>query len=124
MEKVITGAVRELPQGVELSAYRIIQEALSNTLRHAPGAGARVEIGYVLGGLGLRIVNGPATSEAGPSQGSGHGLTGMAERVAMLGGVMTAERTGEGGYEVTVFIPVEPAEPTQAAEATETEEKA
>ncbi|MFI6470818.1 sensor histidine kinase [Streptomyces sp. NPDC050516] len=124
VEKVITGAVRELPQGVELSAYRIIQEALSNTLRHAPGAGARVEIGYVLGGLGLRIVNGPATSEAGPSQGSGHGLTGMAERVAMLGGVMTAERTGEGGYEVTVFIPVEPAEPTQAAEATETEEKA
>lgn len=124
MEKVITGAVRELPQGVELSAYRIIQEALSNTLRHAPGAGARVEIGYVLGGLGLRIVNGPATSEAGPSQGSGHGLTGMAERVAMLGGVMTAERTGEGGYEVTVFIPVEPGEATQAAEATETEEKA
>ncbi|MGW2819359.1 histidine kinase [Streptomyces sp. NPDC001415] len=127
VEKVITGAVRELPQGVELSAYRIIQEALSNTLRHAPGAGARVEIGYVLGGLGLRIVNGPATSKAGPSQGSGHGLTGMAERVAMLGGAMTAERTGEGGYEVTVFIPVEPAEPAEAAgsaEATEKEEHA
>ncbi|MGW1866116.1 sensor histidine kinase [Streptomyces mauvecolor] len=119
VEKVITGAVRELPQGVELSAYRIIQEALSNTLRHAPGAGARVEIGYVLGGLGLRIVNGPATSEAGPSQGSGHGLTGMAERVAMLGGVMTAERTGEGGYEVTVFIPVEPAEPSGPSEPSE-----
>ncbi|MFJ8313205.1 MULTISPECIES: sensor histidine kinase [unclassified Streptomyces] len=106
VEKTVTGAVRELPQGVELSAYRIIQEALSNTLRHAPGAEARVEIGYVLGGLGLRIVNGPATSEAGPSQGSGHGITGMEERVAMLGGAMTAEPTGEGGYEVTVFIPV------------------
>ncbi|MFE0684873.1 sensor histidine kinase [Streptomyces sp. NPDC058961] len=116
VEKVITGAVRELPQGVELSAYRIIQEALSNTLRHAPGAGARVEIGYVLGGLGLRILNGPATGEAGPSQGSGHGLTGMAERVAMLGGQMTAERTAEGGYEVTVFIPVTAAEPERDRE--------
>ncbi|MCX5388097.1 sensor histidine kinase [Streptomyces sp. NBC_00083] len=113
VEKVVTGAVRELPQGVELSAYRIIQEALSNTLRHAPGSGARVEIGYVLGGLGLRIVNGRATAEPGPSQGSGHGLTGMAERVAMLGGVMTAERTAEGGYEVTVFLPVAAAEPDQ-----------
>ncbi|MEU3375231.1 sensor histidine kinase [Streptomyces sp. NPDC006711] len=125
VEKVITGAVRELPQGVELSAYRIIQEALSNTLRHAPGAGARVEIGYVLGGLGLRVVNGPATSQAGPSQGSGHGLTGMAERVAMLGGVMTAERTAEDGYEVTVFIPVAPAEPESAVDlAKETGERA
>ncbi|MEU9102354.1 histidine kinase [Streptomyces sp. NPDC048361] len=113
VEKVVTGAVRELPQGVELSAYRIIQEALSNTLRHAPGSGARVEIGYVLGGLGLRIVNGRPTAEAGPSQGSGHGLTGMAERVAMLGGVMTAERTAEGGYEVTVFLPVAAAEQAQ-----------
>lgn len=43
----MTGAVRELPQGVELSAYRIVQEALSNTLRHAPGASARVEVSYV-----------------------------------------------------------------------------
>ncbi|MFE9556339.1 sensor histidine kinase [Streptomyces sp. NPDC006692] len=115
VEKVITGAVRELPQGVELSAYRIVQEALSNTLRHAPGAAARVEIGYVLGGLGLRIVNGPATAEAGPSQGSGHGITGMEERVAMLGGAMTAEPGAEGGYEVTVFIPVAAAEPEPAA---------
>ncbi|MFG2719655.1 sensor histidine kinase [Streptomyces sp. NPDC048416] len=121
VEKVVTGAVRELPQGVELSAYRIIQEALSNTLRHAPGSGARVEIGYVLGGLGLRVVNGRATAEAGPSQGSGHGLTGMAERVAMLGGVMTAERTAEGGYEVTVFIPVAPVAPVEPAEAAEAE---
>ncbi len=125
VEKVVTGAVRELPQGVELSAYRIIQEALSNTLRHAPGAAARVEIGYVLGGLGLRVVNGRPTTEAGPSQGSGHGITGMAERVAMLGGAMTAERTAEGGYEVTVFIPVAPAEPESTVDlAKGTDERA
>ncbi|MFD8690841.1 sensor histidine kinase [Streptomyces sp. NPDC059651] len=106
-EKTVTGAVRELPQGVELSAYRIIQEALSNSLRHAPGATAKVEIGYVLGGLGLRVVNGPPTGPVKPSPGAGHGITGMRERVAMLNGEMTAEATAEGGYEVTAFIPVQ-----------------
>jgi signal transduction histidine kinase len=100
--------VRELPQGVELSAYRIVQEALSNTLRHAPGASARVEIGYVLGGLGLRVVNGPPPNPAlvKPSPGAGHGITGMRERVTMLNGEMTADPTQEGGYEVAVFLPV------------------
>ncbi|MEU6944373.1 histidine kinase [Streptomyces sp. NPDC046316] len=122
VEQTVTGAVRELPQGVELSAYRIIQEALSNVLRHAPGAGAKVEVSYVLGGLGLRIVNGPArglvkparhpatTPQGGlrqpPSMGAGHGITGMRERVTMLNGEMTAEATEDGGYEVTAFIPV------------------
>ncbi|MEV5436620.1 histidine kinase [Streptomyces sp. NPDC052682] len=106
--KTVTGAVRELPQGVELSAYRIVQEALSNTLRHAPGATARVEIAYVLGGLGLRIVNGPPPQPGliKPSPGAGHGITGMRERVSMLSGEMTAGATDDGGYEVTVFLPV------------------
>ncbi|MFJ3308533.1 histidine kinase [Streptomyces sp. NPDC086549] len=108
VEKTVTGAVCELPQGVELSAYRIVQEALSNTLRHAPGASARVEIGYVLGGLGLRIVNGPPPAAAllKPSPGAGHGITGMRERVSMLNGGMTVGATDDGGYEVTVFLPV------------------
>ncbi len=108
VERTVTGAVRELPPGVELSAYRIVQEALSNTLRHAPGATARVEVSYVLGGLGLRVVNGPMppTSLVKPSPGAGHGLTGMRERVAMLNGAMTAGPAGDGGYEVSVFLPV------------------
>ncbi|MER5612883.1 histidine kinase [Streptomyces sp. NPDC002215] len=116
-EKTVTGAVRELPQGVELSAYRIIQEALSNTLRHAPGATARVEIGYVLGGLGVRVVNGPPTGPVKPSPGAGHGITGMRERVAMLNGDMTADATTDGGYEITVFIPVQAgSEPLEQAD--------
>nr|WP_234348046.1 histidine kinase [Streptomyces specialis] len=106
VEKVVTGAVRELPPGVELSAYRIVQEALSNTLRHAPGADARVEVSYVLGGLGLRVVNGPPRGPVRPSPGAGHGITGMRERVAMLGGGMTAGPTDDGGYETAVFLPV------------------
>ncbi|WP_338896962.1 histidine kinase [Streptomyces sp. TG1A-60] len=106
--KAVTGAVRELPQGVELSAYRIVQEALSNTLRHAPGATARVEIGYVLGGLGLRVVNGPSpeVTLVKSTHGAGHGLTGMRERVTMLNGEMATGETEDGGYEVTVFLPV------------------
>ncbi|WP_329383065.1 histidine kinase [Streptomyces sp. NBC_01351] len=106
VEKTVTGAVRELPQGVELSAYRIIQEALSNTLRHAPGAVAGVEVSYVLGGLGIRVVNEAPTGDVRPSPGAGHGITGMRERVAMLEGEMTAGETAGGGYEVAVFIPV------------------
>jgi signal transduction histidine kinase len=117
VEKAVTGAVRELPQGIELSAYRIVQEALSNSMRHAPGAEARVELSYVLGGLGLRIVNGPPRGQAKPSTspgGAGHGLTGMRERVGMLNGEMTAGPTRDGGYETVVFLPV-PAVPGPSA---------
>ncbi|MFI7101984.1 sensor histidine kinase [Streptomyces sp. NPDC050161] len=106
VEAVITGATRQLPQGVELSAYRIVQEALSNALRHSPGAEARVEISYVLGGIGLRIVNGKPSRLATPSPGAGHGVLGMRERVQMLGGEMTADHTEDGGFEVAAFLPV------------------
>ncbi|MEU2182739.1 histidine kinase [Streptomyces thermolilacinus] len=106
VDLTVTGAVRELPQGVELSAYRIVQEALSNVLRHAPGAAARVEVAHVLGGLGLRVVNGPPRGLVKPSPGAGHGITGMRERMAMLSGELTADATDDGGYEVAAFIPV------------------
>jgi signal transduction histidine kinase len=109
-ELVVTGATRLLPQGVELSAYRIVQEALSNVLRHAPGAEARVEVSHVLGGLGLRVVNGPPARTAKASPGAGHGLLGMRERVQMLGGELAADATEDGGYEVAVFVPVVAAE--------------
>ncbi|MEU6390216.1 histidine kinase [Streptomyces sp. NPDC046939] len=118
--KAVTGAVRELPQGVELSAYRIVQEALSNALRHAPGAEAAVEVSYVLGGLGLRIVNGAPSALAKPSPGAGHGITGMRERVTMLSGEMTAGPTADGGYEVMVFVPVATQAPEQREKADDT----
>ncbi|MGW4392940.1 sensor histidine kinase [Streptomyces sp. NPDC004685] len=119
--QTVTGAVRDLPQGVELSAYRIVQEALSNALRHAPGAEARVEVSYVLGGLGLRIVNGPPTGLVKPSPGAGHGITGMRERIAMLSGEMTAGPTADGGYEVAAFVPVAAPEPEATTKATATD---
>ncbi|WP_070014650.1 sensor histidine kinase [Streptomyces nanshensis] len=105
--KTVTGEVRQLPRGVELSAYRIVQEALSNAMRHAPGAEVGVELAYERDGLGLRVVNGPSLRPPSPSPGAGHGLTGMRERVAMLGGRLRTGPTGEGGYEVRGFLPCE-----------------
>ncbi|MCX4824666.1 histidine kinase [Streptomyces sp. NBC_01142] len=122
VEKTVTGAVRDLPQGVELSAYRIVQEALSNALRHAPGSSAKVELSYVLGGLGLRIVNTAPQGLVKASPGAGHGITGMRERVTMLSGEMTAEPTEEGGYEVTAFIPVAAVAATETAAAADSGE--
>ncbi|WP_327392332.1 histidine kinase [Streptomyces sp. NBC_01186] len=116
VDAVITGAPRTFPQGVELSAYRLVQEALSNALRHSPGAKTRVEISYVLGGLGLRVVNGRPERPVTPSPGSGHGLLGMRERVQLLGGEMTADPTEEGGFEVLAFVPVTPDAPAPASE--------
>ncbi|MFF4452161.1 sensor histidine kinase [Streptomyces goshikiensis] len=103
--KSVTGKVRVLAPGIELSAYRIVQEALSNVLRHAPGAAVGVELSYVSTGLVLRVVNGPARHPAAASPGSGHGLMGMRERIAMLEGRLTARPTSEGGFEVVAFLP-------------------
>jgi signal transduction histidine kinase len=108
--KTVTGAVRELPQGVELSAYRVVQEALSNALRHAPGSRVAVELSYVPVGLGLRVVNGPPDEPVEPSPGAGHGLIGMRERVAVLNGWLTAGPAADGGFAVDVFLPVPPCE--------------
>ncbi|MFC9128725.1 sensor histidine kinase [Streptomyces sp. NPDC057099] len=104
----INGERRPLPPGVELSAYRIVQEALSNVLRHAPGASAKVRLTYQSDGLEVEIVNSRPTGPASPSTGAGHGLLGMRERVAMLGGTMTAHPWHWDGFKVTAFLPDSP----------------
>jgi len=101
----VTGTPRPLPPGLELSAYRILQEALSNAMRHAPGSSTRVELDYRPAGLGLRVVNGPARSQPVPSPGPGHGVLGMRERAAMLGGELTAGPAPDGGYAVAAVLP-------------------
>ncbi|MFE9029127.1 sensor histidine kinase [Streptomyces iakyrus] len=104
----IQGERRALPPGVELSAYRIVQEALSNALRHAPGARITVRLTYEPDGLEVEIVNGRPTGPPPPSTGAGHGLLGMRERVAMLGGTMTAHPWHWDGFKVTAFLPDTP----------------
>ncbi|MFD8415245.1 sensor histidine kinase [Streptomyces sp. NPDC059650] len=112
----IAGTIRPLSPGVELSAYRIIQEALSNVLRHAPGAETSIQLTYARDALHLRALNGPATLPVSPSPGSGHGLTGMRERAAMLGGDLATGPTPGGGYEVTATLPDPAASPATGKE--------
>ncbi|TGA92778.1 sensor histidine kinase [Streptomyces palmae] len=100
------GERRPLPPGVELSAFRIVQEALSNVLRHAPGASARVRVDYRRAGVAIRVANTAPALAAAPSPGMGHGVLGMRERTAMLGGEFAAGPTPLGGYEVVAMLPV------------------
>jgi signal transduction histidine kinase len=114
VETAVEGTSRPLPSGVELSAYRIVQEALSNAMRHAPGAEVRVEIVYAPAELSLRVVNGPRRTAAPATvgRGPGHGLLGMRERAAMLGGAVTAGPTAGGGYAVAAVLPLPHGEDT------------
>jgi signal transduction histidine kinase len=101
----ISGEQLPLAPGVELSAYRIIQEALSNALRHAPGSAVKVELWHFPRGLQVRVVNSRPERPAPPSPGAGHGLLGMRERVAMLGGTLVTSETSCGGFAVAAFLP-------------------
>ncbi|MBW8484836.1 sensor histidine kinase [Actinomadura parmotrematis] len=104
-----SGDLAGLPPGVGLSAFRIVQEALSNAMRHAPGSHVRVAAARRGGILHLEIVNGPPPAGQRPTPsppGGGHGLTGMRERAAMLGGDLAAGPTPEGGFQVTARLPV------------------
>ena len=105
VELSVEGERRELPAGIELSAYRIVQEALTNSLKHAGDAHAEVLVRYGPDSLELEIAdNGsPGTSSATPG---GHGLVGMRERVALYGGKLDAGRRESGGFVVHVMLPV------------------
>jgi len=102
VEVEVEGAARPLPAAVDLSAYRIVQEALTNTLKHAGAAHATVRVRYG-DELGLEIRDdGRGAADAN----GGSGLIGMRERVAMLGGRVASGSGSEGGYVVTAQIPI------------------
>ncbi|MFJ1927586.1 MULTISPECIES: sensor histidine kinase [unclassified Streptomyces] len=103
----LTGTPRPIPPGVDLSAFRIVQESLSNAMRHAPGTAVRVGIAYRPGCLAVRITNTAPADPAPPPRDIGHGLLGMRERTAMLGGDFTNGATPDGGYEVMAILPLE-----------------
>src|SRR6266540_2515096 len=106
----VVGAERPLPSGVELSAYRIIQEALSNTLRHAPGASATVEVGYEPDRLWLRVRNEapPGRRDRARPPQPGQGIIGMRERAAMLGGMLVVGEAVNGEDAVRVCRELRP----------------
>ncbi|MEZ0069366.1 signal transduction histidine kinase [Streptacidiphilus sp. MAP12-20] len=98
----------KLPVGVGVCAYRIVQESLSNASRHAPGAAVMVSVDHEAGAVRLRVANGPGSTATRPGRerGRGHGLTGMRERVALLGGSLSAGPTPAGGFLVSVVLPL------------------
>lgn len=111
----IEGTARPLPSGVELTAYRIVQEALTNTRKHGgPDAGASVRLVYFDDGLGLLIEDdgkGAAVGNcrAGGDDGLGHGLIGMRERVGMVGGTLDAGPRPGGGFRISALLPLKSA---------------
>jgi signal transduction histidine kinase len=102
----VRGEPRELSDGLELSAYRIVQEALTNVLKHAGSTDTRVEIDYQTDSLELVVRDaGPQAPLIATSSG-GHGLAGMRERVSLYGGTLEAGGDASGGFRVRVLLPV------------------
>jgi signal transduction histidine kinase len=101
----LEGSTTPLPPGVDLTAYRIVQEALTNARRHAPGASVDVRVGYEPDKLRLRVSDdGPGPPAADTS---GHGLLGMQERAAMVGGTLRTAAAEGGGFLVEAELPIE-----------------
>jgi signal transduction histidine kinase len=101
---IVSGLPVILDPGVELAAYRIVQEALTNARRHATGAAVDVELRYAGDGLRLRIRdNGPGPLPVPPE--GGHGLLGMRERAAAVGGMLTTGAAPGGGFLITARLP-------------------
>jgi len=104
VEVTVEGAPAPLPPGVDVSAYRIVQEALTNALKHAGPARAHVYLRYNADDLELEILDDGVGS--GNGGGSGHGLAGIRERVAVIGGEMDSGRRPGGGYAVRARLPL------------------
>lgn len=102
VEERRTGPARPLPSAVDLAAYRIIQESLTNAHKHALGDRARLRLRFAEDELEITVENATAGGSAGPA---GYGLVGMRERAAALGGRLSAEATGDGRFVVRASLP-------------------
>ena len=113
VEVRISGEPRPLPPGIDVTAYRIVQEALTNALRHGDGGRAEVSVRYADHALRVEVLNtGPSVLTGGPAvprprEGTGRGLLGLRERVAVYGGDLDARRRLGGGYRVRARIPLD-----------------
>jgi len=101
----VRGDPRDLPPAIDLSAYRILQEALTNVLKHAVAARAHVRIAYTPDAIDLEVED-DGHGPSGAQSGGGRGLTGMRERVALYGGTLDAGPSEAGGYRVRARLPL------------------
>ncbi|NED89226.1 sensor histidine kinase [Streptomyces sp. SID11233] len=108
VELTVTGNRRPVPSGIGLAVYRVVQEALTNTTKHAHGASVRVALAYGPEALRTEIVDTGGAPGPGVVRGGGHGLLGLRERIAVYGGTLHAGPTPDGGFRLTAAIPLEP----------------
>jgi signal transduction histidine kinase len=116
----VTGQPFPLPESAQLALYRVIQEALTNTLKHAPGAVAQVRLAYAGSEIELEVTDDgghPPGVPAAGAPGAGHGITGMRERAAVFGGQVTAGPCPGGGWRVHTVLRLHP-EPTESESVT------
>jgi signal transduction histidine kinase len=110
VELSVPDELGRVPAGIGICAYRIVQESLSNASQHAPGAAVTVSVDRSARAVQLRVANGPGAaairSEHARQSRPGHGLTGMRERVELLGGSLSAGPTPIGGFSVSAVLPL------------------
>jgi len=103
----VQGARRELPAGVDLAAYRVVQEALTNVVKHGGGADTEVLVRYKADAVEVTVADRGGGTMTTRLEGGGHGLTGMRERVRVFGGELYAGRRRGGGFEVRALLPLQ-----------------
>jgi len=113
----VSGPVRQLPGSVELCCYRIVQEALTNARRHAPGSEVTIGLCYTAAGISVLVANGAPNrrAEVPADARRGYGLPGLRERVAMLRGEFEARPDDRGGFVVSAMLPAPDPAPASAA---------
>ncbi|MGW2045083.1 sensor histidine kinase [Streptomyces sp. NPDC001858] len=115
VELTVTGAPAPLSAGADLAAYRVVQEALTNTVRHAAGARVRIAVDHLPDAVRIEVSDTGGTPAArvapAPVPGGGRGLTGLRERLAVYGGTLRTTARADGGFQVSAVIPVGVEEP-------------
>jgi signal transduction histidine kinase len=106
VELSVTGPPAVLQAGADLAAYRVVQEALTNTVKHAAGASVRIAIEYTADVVRVDVADTGGTSAAPAGSGNGRGLIGLRERLTVYGGTLEAGRRPTGGYRVRAVIPI------------------
>ncbi|APE36204.1 two-component sensor histidine kinase [Nocardia mangyaensis] len=105
VECTVIGDLTLVPDTTGLVVYRVVQESMANSARHAPGAPVHVTVAVDPGLVAVTVLNAPATSVPRPAAGGGHGIDGMRTRVAAVGGELRAGPTPTGGFEVSAKLP-------------------
>jgi signal transduction histidine kinase len=107
VELTVEGRRRDLPAGIDLAAYRVVQEALTNVVKHGGGAETEVRVRYQADAVEVTVADRGGGTMTARLEGSGHGLAGMRERVRVYGGELHAGRVRGGGFEVRALLPVQ-----------------